>query len=363
MPIVCNELLGRELIKIYQDTDAFNFSIDSMLLADFVTITARTKNICDLCTGNAPIPLYLTLRTKANIVGVEVQEHSYDLAFKSIKVNHLENQITVIHDNLIDISRKIIVDYRSVISNMNDYILEFESIRKNESFTKSLMADVKDENINLESLIDLYINRLKDLNDVKDLNVIRGVFDISESTNIVSEDKNNNEKLELQKISKNNLTEWQSILTKLYDELLKKYSIKKNSMEAFYSFDIQNDNPKKLGYNCKLLMAKISFIYELPIYDTIKLRIDIYMQYNDMPGFDAITRDELSNENKDDLDLVEKNMKLLFNDIDDNAKLEELFDGFTTIKYRNVKTFKITDNNYDEIKKYLNDFMTKLSSN
>ena len=33
MPIVCNELLGRPLLKIYQDTDAFNFSIDSMLLA------------------------------------------------------------------------------------------------------------------------------------------------------------------------------------------------------------------------------------------------------------------------------------------------------------------------------------------
>ena len=107
MPIVCNELLGRELIKIYQDTDSFNFSIDSMLLADFVTITARSKNICDLCTGNAPIPLYLSLRTKANIIGVEVQEHSYNLAIDSVRVNSLENQITIIHDNLIDVSEKI----------------------------------------------------------------------------------------------------------------------------------------------------------------------------------------------------------------------------------------------------------------
>lgn len=107
MPLVCNELLGRELIKIIQDTDAFNFSIDSMLLADFVTITARCKNICDLCTGNAPIPLYLTLRTKANIVGVEVQEDSYKLAVESVKINHFEDQITIIHDNLIDISNKI----------------------------------------------------------------------------------------------------------------------------------------------------------------------------------------------------------------------------------------------------------------
>lgn len=107
MAIVCNELLGRKLIKIYQDTDGFNFSIDSMLLADFASITAKVKNICDLCSGNAPIPLYLTLRTKANIVGVEVQEHSYDLAVKSIKENNLDDQIEMINANLIGINKQI----------------------------------------------------------------------------------------------------------------------------------------------------------------------------------------------------------------------------------------------------------------
>ena len=107
MPIVCNELLGRPLLKIYQDTDAFNFSIDSMLLASFATITKKMKNICDLCTGNAPIPLYLSLRTKENIKGIEIQKDSFDLAYKSVLENKLENQIEIINDNLIDISKKI----------------------------------------------------------------------------------------------------------------------------------------------------------------------------------------------------------------------------------------------------------------
>lgn len=107
MPIVCNELLGRELIKIYQDTDGFNFSIDSMLLADFASITTRVNNICDLCSGNAPIPLYLTLRTKANIIGVEVQRHSYDLALLSINENNLGNQIEMKLANLKDIHKEI----------------------------------------------------------------------------------------------------------------------------------------------------------------------------------------------------------------------------------------------------------------
>ncbi len=107
MPLICNELLGRPLLKIYQDPDSFNFSLDSMLLANFSTITKRVKNICDLCSGNAPIPLYLTLRTNAKIKGVEVLKSSYDLAIMSINENNLENQIEIINDNLIDINKKI----------------------------------------------------------------------------------------------------------------------------------------------------------------------------------------------------------------------------------------------------------------
>ena len=107
MAIVCNELLGRELLKIYQDTDYFNFSIDSMLLASFATIGYKTKRIFDLCSGNAPIPLYLTLRCDAKIVGVEVQSHSYDLAIQSINKNNLGNRIEMINSNLIGINEKI----------------------------------------------------------------------------------------------------------------------------------------------------------------------------------------------------------------------------------------------------------------
>ena len=55
---VINELLGRPLLKIYQDPEIFNFSLDSMLLANFVTIPKKTKLIVDLGTGNAPIPLF-----------------------------------------------------------------------------------------------------------------------------------------------------------------------------------------------------------------------------------------------------------------------------------------------------------------
>lgn len=107
MTLVLNDLLGRDGLKIYQNPEMFSFSIDSMLLADFVSINASTKRICDLCTGNAPIPLYLTLRTKAQITGVEVQPEAVELANKSIDINNLSAQINITEGNLKNINEVI----------------------------------------------------------------------------------------------------------------------------------------------------------------------------------------------------------------------------------------------------------------
>jgi tRNA1(Val) A37 N6-methylase TrmN6 len=98
--IVENELLGVPKLKIYQDTEMFNFSIDSIILASFVTIKKNVKEIIDLGTGNCPIPLYLTLLTNAHITGIEIQQKSYELAVKSVKINNREEQITLINDDL-----------------------------------------------------------------------------------------------------------------------------------------------------------------------------------------------------------------------------------------------------------------------
>ena len=64
---VINDLVYFENLKIVQNKNYFNFSLDSILLPNFVQITENTKMIMDLCTGNAPIPLVLTTKTKAKI--------------------------------------------------------------------------------------------------------------------------------------------------------------------------------------------------------------------------------------------------------------------------------------------------------
>lgn len=93
-------LLSPEQQKIVQKKDCFSFSLDSVLLPNFVTVHLRTKEILDIGCGNAPIPLILSERTKAHITGVEIQEEAYKMAQKSVKLNGKENQIDLIHDDI-----------------------------------------------------------------------------------------------------------------------------------------------------------------------------------------------------------------------------------------------------------------------
>lgn len=99
-----HELLGIEKIKIYQDSELNPFSIDSMLVASFVSLKKNVSNILDIGCGNSPIPLYLTLRTNSRITGIEIQKSIYELAVKSVKINKKDNQIFLINDDLKNIN-------------------------------------------------------------------------------------------------------------------------------------------------------------------------------------------------------------------------------------------------------------------
>ena len=103
---VLHDILGYKNRKIYQDTDYFSFSLDSIMLANFATIRKRDRKIVDLCTGNGVIPLILSLRTRQSILGIEIQDKISNLAKKSILYNHLENQISIFSMDIKDFPTK-----------------------------------------------------------------------------------------------------------------------------------------------------------------------------------------------------------------------------------------------------------------
>jgi len=99
-----NRLLDFDMV-IYQNDDWFKFSLDSVLLVNFVTLNLSCKKIIDLASGNAPIPMLLTKRTKAMIDAIELQECVYELGKESILENKLEDRINFIQGDVREIQK------------------------------------------------------------------------------------------------------------------------------------------------------------------------------------------------------------------------------------------------------------------
>ena len=130
--IVKNKLLNLDA-AIFQNEDWFKFSLDSVLLANFVTINLKTKKIMDFATGNAPIPMLLSYRTKALIYGVEYQNCVFQLALKSIRDNQMEDQIHLLCEDVSKIQDSFSSDSFDIVTCNPPYFMvdDFSYLNQN----------------------------------------------------------------------------------------------------------------------------------------------------------------------------------------------------------------------------------------
>lgn len=153
-----NELLGYSKYVIYQNHQMFSFTLDSMLLGSFINVRKDVKNILDLGTGNGAIPMYLTLKTKAHITGIEIQKDVYEMALKGVLENNLTEQITLINDDLHHLNKYPLREYDLICSNPPYFKLDKKS-NLNESIYKQIARhEIK---VNLESLLEVVSKLLK----------------------------------------------------------------------------------------------------------------------------------------------------------------------------------------------------------
>lgn len=156
---VINYLLGYKDLKIVQDNDMFNFSLDSVLLPNFVTINKKIDRILDIGCGNSPIPLILSTKTNARITGVEIQKEVYDLAIESIKINKKDNQITIINKDINDYYKEIETDSFDVITCNPPFFKYIETSNINKNVYKTIARhEVK---LNLNQLFSIAKKLLK----------------------------------------------------------------------------------------------------------------------------------------------------------------------------------------------------------
>ncbi len=96
---------GGEL-QVIQKKKGYRFSVDAVLLSQFVKIR-KDEKVIDLGTGCGILPLLLSQTTKArSFVGIEIQETLAQCAKKNVGLNHLEEKITILQQDLREL-RKI----------------------------------------------------------------------------------------------------------------------------------------------------------------------------------------------------------------------------------------------------------------
>ena len=184
MTKVKNYLLNYDNMYIIQDTDMFNFSLDSVLLPNFVTINKKTKKILDIGSGNAPIPLILSTLTDAQIMAVEIQKDVYELGRESIKINKLENRIDFINADINELYKEIDTEIFDVITCNPPYFKVNESSNLNDSEYKTIARhEIK---LDLEKLFKIAKKLLKNKGNIAIVHRPERLSDI------VSEMKKNN---------------------------------------------------------------------------------------------------------------------------------------------------------------------------
>ncbi|MDD3539065.1 MAG: methyltransferase [Atribacterota bacterium] len=144
------ESLGKYQLKVIQDKSSYCFSIDSILLSQFVKVKNREK-IIDLGTGCGIIPLLIYHPQKNNIIyGVEIQEKLASLAKRNVSLNNLENQIYILQDNINTLKEKFTGESFDVAIANPPFL---PSGRGKSSSQKEQLIARHEINMNLESLV------------------------------------------------------------------------------------------------------------------------------------------------------------------------------------------------------------------
>ncbi len=92
--------LQRNGLKIIQDPEKFCFGMDAVLLSGFATAPEGGR-VLDLGTGTGIIPILMSAKTKAaELVGLEIQAESADMAGRSVVMNDLQEKVKIVQGDI-----------------------------------------------------------------------------------------------------------------------------------------------------------------------------------------------------------------------------------------------------------------------
>lgn len=103
-------------VQLIQSPSCFAFSLDAVLLADFVRPNHRHRlRTVDLCAGNAAVGLFLHDKLGGQFTEVELQTRIADMAQRSIELNGLTERYRVLNLDIADVFSAIPKDSADVV--------------------------------------------------------------------------------------------------------------------------------------------------------------------------------------------------------------------------------------------------------
>lgn len=97
--------LQRNGYRIIQKKNGFCFGMDAVLLSGFARVREGQVHI-DLGTGTGIIPILLEAKTEgAHFTGLEIQDAVADMAARSVRLNGLEDKVTIARGDIREASR------------------------------------------------------------------------------------------------------------------------------------------------------------------------------------------------------------------------------------------------------------------
>lgn len=92
--------LERSNLWLIQDPSRFRFGMDAVLLSAFAALRAGERCL-DMGTGTGILPLLLSAKTEAaELVGLEIQPESAEMARRSVEMNGLGGRISVVEGDI-----------------------------------------------------------------------------------------------------------------------------------------------------------------------------------------------------------------------------------------------------------------------
>ena len=92
--------LRRNGYRIIQDPEKFCFGMDAVLLSGFADAPEGGR-VLDLGTGTGIIPILMAAKTSAReLIGLEIQETSAEMANRSVILNDLETRVKIVQGDI-----------------------------------------------------------------------------------------------------------------------------------------------------------------------------------------------------------------------------------------------------------------------